>query len=128
MGCGSSQSLLLKKNTISILNEPSCYLWKEYRSTYKNLSQSSTLKTHKLHYKNKTIEFDFTIVGEKPPEGYPLFICLHDGEVAHGAYNTGEYKKMKTYYLKSISNGICLACRGISISQIFIIWKSPLYL
>ena len=45
MGCGSSQSLLLKKNTISILNEPSCYLWKEYRSTYKNLSQSSTLKT-----------------------------------------------------------------------------------
>ena len=91
MGCGSSQSLLLKKNTISILNEPSCYLWKEYWSTYKNLSQSSTLKTHKLHYKNKTIEFDFTIVGEKPPEGYPLFICLHDGEV-HSSFIMSKFR------------------------------------
>ena len=114
MGCGTSQSLIQKKNTISALNDPSCYLWKEYKSTYKNLSQTSSSKTHKLHYNNKTIEFEFTIVGEKPLEGYPLFICLHDGEVSHGAYNTGEYKKMKTYYLKSITNGICLACRGIS--------------
>ena len=85
MGCGSSQSLLLKKNIISILNEPSCYLWKEYRSTYKNLSQSSTLKTHKLHYNNKTIEFDFTIVGRSHQRGthYLSVFMMEKWHMAH---------------------------------------------
>ena len=115
MGCNTSQrKVTLNGANQAIPNNSSCYLWKEYITTYKTLNSSNSFRVNMIKYNNKAIEFDFVKVGEKPQEGYPLYICLHDGEVSHSAFNTSEYKKMKTLYLKSITVGICLACKGLS--------------
>ena len=115
MGCNTSQrKVTLNGANQTIPNNSSCYLWKEYITTYKTLNSANSFRVNMIKYNNKAIEFDFVKVGEKPQEGYPLYICLHDGEVSHSAFNTSEYKKMKTLYLKSITVGICLACKGLS--------------
>lgn len=114
MGCGNFPSAITSNNqNLLISNNPGCYLWTEYKNSFKN-SNIIPSDSHKIKNNNINIEFEYIIIGDKPNEGYPLYICLHDGEVSHTSNNTNEYKKMKTYYLKSITLGICLACRGIS--------------
>ena len=72
-------------------------------------------------YQKKVVEKDgFTMrytlsrKGDKPTQGYPLFIALHGGGGAPAYVNDQQWNHMKRYYLDSIETGIYVAARGIS--------------
>ena len=61
-----------------------------------------------------TMRYSLSRKGEKPKEGYPLFIALHGGGGAPAYVNDQQWNHMKNYYLDSIETGIYVAARGIS--------------
>ena len=116
MGCSNSHNnTTLNTKSPSSQNNSNSYIWLEYISLIQKATHyQHNNEHHQIVYNNKTMEYTFTIKGNKPINGFPLYIALHDGEVSHSAYNTNEYKKMKTLYLPNITNGIYLVIRGIS--------------
>ena len=52
--------------------------------------------------------------GERPADGYPLYIALHGGGGAPAFVNDQQWNHMKQYYLDSIDTGMYVAARGIS--------------
>ncbi len=61
-----------------------------------------------------TKRYAYTKVGEKPADGYPLFIALHGGGGAPTQLNDGQWQHMQSYYLGGITNGIYVATRGVT--------------
>lgn len=120
MGCATSNSL--RTGTISLsINEtnPFWYIWNEYKKMYSDVFAPYLHKenTHLITQNGKSMEYDFLVTGEEPLDGYSLYICLHDGEVGASIFNANEFKKIKTYFSKSISSGISIAIKGINDSS-----------
>lgn len=60
----------------------------------------------------KTGYFSLKIKGERPENGYPLYIGLHGGGGGPKEMNDQQWDQMKSYYLNSIESGIYVAPRG----------------
>ena len=63
---------------------------------------------------DKTMRYTDQRVGEKPAEGYPLYIALHGGGGAPTRVNDSQWLQMQSYYLAGITNGIYVATRGVT--------------
>lgn len=65
------------------------------------------------HYYNGRIGyFSLKIKGERPENGYPVYIGLHGGGGAPKGVNDQQWEQMKSYYFNSIEAGIYVAPRG----------------
>ena len=62
----------------------------------------------------KTMRYSMEIRGERPRDGFPLYIALHGGGGAPAEVNDAQWQQMQTYYLDSVNNGIYVAPRGIT--------------
>ena len=51
--------------------------------------------------------FAHYVKGAAPPEGHPLFICLHGGGGCHPRVNDGQYEQMKSYWRREMQVGPC---------------------
>ena len=58
--------------------------------------------------------YAYTKVGEKPAEGYPLYIALHGGGGTSAGINDIQWQQMQSYYLSGLTNGIYAATRGVT--------------
>jgi dienelactone hydrolase len=59
------------------------------------------------------MKYTLTVKGNKPKEGYPLYIALHGGGSAPQAVNDSQWQQMGYYYLQSVTTGVYVATRGI---------------
>ncbi|MDT8390270.1 MAG: transglutaminase domain-containing protein [Lentisphaeria bacterium] len=67
-----------------------------------------------VSYDGLTMRYAYKIVGERPKDGYALYIALHGGGGAPPRVNDSQWQQMKTYYLNGVTNGIYLAPRGVN--------------
>ena len=106
----------LNTQTISF-DENKNDLWNKY---IKEVQKLSILKAEydqrALKFQNKTMRFSLEKIGSAPKDGYPLYIALHGGGSAPSSVNDSQWEAMKSYYRKSVQNGIYVAPRGISDS------------
>lgn len=78
---------------------------------------SVRLQSHEnrvLEEGERQMKYYFETIGEKPAEGYPLYIALHGGGGTRAEVNDMQWEHMKVFYKNSIDKGIYLAPRGIS--------------
>lgn len=74
-------------------------------------------KEHKdkaVSYNGKTMRYDYKRVGERPADGYPLYIATHGGGGAPTRVNDSQWQHMQRYYLGGVKAGIYLAPRGVT--------------
>jgi len=90
-------------------------LWEKYM---KEISADETRKAEmqqkNIKFNKQNMKFDYVKIGEKPAEGYPLYIALHGGGNAPASLNDSQWNDMKRYYRDSVKCGIYTAVRGIS--------------
>lgn len=67
-----------------------------------------------IAYDGKTMRYATTTIGEKPEEGYPLYIALHGGGGAPARVNDSQWNHMQVYYRDGVERGIYLAPRGVN--------------
>lgn len=61
-----------------------------------------------------SMRYSAKVIGEKPKNGYPLYIALHGGGQSDTPdMNDSQWEIMKSYYFDSVENGIYAAPRGI---------------
>jgi predicted esterase len=90
-------------------------VWEEYRQEQQ--SNETRIQEHQdriIQYNGKVLKYHVVIRGEKPDGGYPLYIALHGGGGEPVDLNNSAWKKMQTYYLESVIQGIYVAPRGIT--------------
>lgn len=106
------EELIASRNEVDRAVLPSVRqaLWDKYRSSFK-CQASQELSSRTLCEKMKMW---YDVTGGKPPEGYPLYICLHGGGGAPTSTNDSQWKDMQKYYLDSVSTGVYVAPRGIT--------------
>lgn len=90
-------------------------IWKKYREEQlKNEIRQQEHHKKAIQFNGKTMKYEYQIKGEKPKNGYPLYIALHGGGSAPSSVNDSQWESMKWYYLNSVKNGIYLAPRGMT--------------
>ena len=62
----------------------------------------------------KTMRYSVAVTGERPEQGYPLYIALHGGGGAPAEVNDAQWTAMQSYYADSITSGVYVAPRGIT--------------
>lgn len=73
-------------------------------------------ESKQVTFGDSTMRYVSTAAGERPPEGFPLYIALHGGGGAPAQVNDGQWKQMQRYYRDSVTLGIYLAPRGVTDS------------
>ena len=66
-----------------------------------------------LTYGDVTMRYAVLTVGEKPENGYPLYIALHGGGGAPKELNDSQWVDMTVYYSLSLTCGVYVAPRGV---------------
>ncbi len=68
-----------------------------------------------MEYEGNTMRFLMNVIGEPDEDGgYPLYITLHGGGEDAPEGNDSQWFMMYDYYQEAVSNGIYVACRGIT--------------
>jgi len=67
---------------------------------------------NRIEFDGFTMKYHVKVIGEKPADGYPVYICMHGG--GSGNANDGQWNAMKKYYAGSVKTGIYIAPRGIA--------------
>ena len=84
-------------------------LWEKYLSSFKAMADEQ-LQTQRVG----EMKIKYFVIGKKPTEGYPLYICLHGGGGTSKGKNDEQWKQMQGYYRDSVSVGVYVAPRGIT--------------
>ena len=90
-------------------------LWEKY--TMRAIEDSLRKEEHDnraLSFGDKVMRFSLDKIGEKPSQGYPVYIALHGGGSAPEWLNDSQWNHMKIYYKNSVTTGIYIAPRGIT--------------
>lgn len=87
-------------------------LWEKYLSSFKQKARDDMHKSEPQSIDEMKIKY--FVIGEKPNEGYPLYICLHGGGGTHSMINDSQWEDMQSYYRDSVSVGVYVAPRGIT--------------
>jgi dienelactone hydrolase len=99
----------------SDLESASAALWEKYRKAV--TSDGARLEeqnSRQIKYGDKTMRFSLSKKGDKPANGYPLYIALHGGGGAPPYVNDSQWEHMKIYYLDSVDTGVYVATRGVT--------------
>jgi len=62
----------------------------------------------------KTMRYSIAVTGERPEQGYPLYIALHGGGGAPAEVNDAQWTAMQSHYADSVTSGVYVAPRGIT--------------
>ena len=87
-------------------------LWEKYLSCFKPIADKE-LKGESQCV-GGVMKIKYFVIGEKPTDGYPLYICLHGGGGTLTEVNDTQWKQMQGYYRDSVSVGVYVAPRGIT--------------
>lgn len=72
------------------------------------------IETGVMRMGNVSMRVSLEIIGEKPKNGYDVFIALHGGGQSDTPFlNDSQWEIMKNYYKGSVKGGIYIAPRGI---------------
>ena len=88
--------------------------WTEY--TEAELSDDQLLKETSefaMNFGDATMRYSVDVVGEKPENGYPLYIAMHGGGEADPELNDDQWEQMKEYYKYELECGVYVAVRGV---------------
>ena len=67
-----------------------------------------------LRFGDAVMRYTLAVVGEKPEDGYPLYIALHGGGAADTPdVNDEQWKQMQGYYKMPLRCGVYVAVRGV---------------
>lgn len=90
-------------------------LWQKYiQEQTQNASRKREYAQSRISFGDKTMHYVATTKGNKPAQGYPLYIALHGGGGAPASLNDSQWRAMQRYYLSCVDNGIYVAPRGIT--------------
>ena len=90
-------------------------IWQKYADEIK--ADEKRCKEHEqkfVSYDGMTMRYAYKIVGDKPKDGYSLYIAMHGGGGTQARVNDSQWLQMQTYYLDGVTNGIYLAPRGVN--------------
>ena len=88
-------------------------LWEKYSAFFKPKAEEQLLKNEPDSHIDE-MKIKYFVIGEQPPNGYPLYICLHGGGGTHPSVNDSQWQDMQQYYRASVSVGVYVAPRGIT--------------
>ena len=86
-------------------------LWTKYKSYFTCNAKENVCSKNSICEKMK---IGYSVIGDKPPQGYPLYICLHGGGGTLPPINDSQWHDMQGYYRDSVSAGVYVAPRGIT--------------
>ena len=90
-------------------------LWEAYRREQRgNTARGEEHARRQIRLGAAVMRYAYDVIGEKPREGYPLFIALHGGGGAPPSVNDAQWRQMTRYYRASVQEGIYTATRGIA--------------
>lgn len=88
-------------------------VWEKYRRDQRlNETRQVEHNEKRIIYRGKTMRYHVVTRGQKPDEGYHLYIALHGGGGVPSENNNKAWERMKSKYLESIEQGIYVAPRG----------------
>ena len=89
--------------------------WVDYVQTQAgNDTMHEEIEAQAMKYGDVTMRFTTEVVGEKPENGYPLYIALHGGgEGDTPDVNDSQWEDMQGYYRNNLDCGVYVACRGV---------------
>lgn len=100
---------------IALFDKQSADLWKKYSAAIRQDSERvEAHESRSIKDGDKTMRFSLTTKGEKPANGYPLYIALHGGGGTAASINDSQWDHMKIYYLDGVSSGKYVATRGVT--------------
>lgn len=115
---GSLSDLLSSPDVFATESEAAAFestLWNTYLSASNQDAQRKAQHDRReLRYGDKVMKFSLDRIGNKPSNGYPVYIALHGGGGAPSSVNDSQWQHMKIYYKDSVKNGIYVAPRGIT--------------
>ncbi len=115
---GSTFDALLRDSNpiaVSDLGGARAALWSKYKDAVSHdKARVQAVESKVLKDGDKSMRFSLMTKGEKPANGYPLYIALHGGGGGPASTNDSQWKQMQTYYFDSIDTGIYVATRGIT--------------
>ena len=104
------ESTELNPNDLKTYRDMVWETWKEDMTENETLLMETSEKTLEfgdvqMHY------FIYAADGDKPENGYPLYIALHGG--GNNQKNDSQWDAMKSYYLENLEVGMYVAPRGV---------------
>lgn len=85
-------------------------VWEQYRSSF-TCTADDELCSKKLCEK---MRIEYTVIGDRPPDGHPLYVCLHGGGGTASCINDSQWEHMQLYYRDSVATGVYVTPRGIT--------------
>lgn len=105
-------SLALLAQDPSVVREAVVAAWlRDGRADEKRIAEQ---KEKAIRIGGKVMRYALFRVGEKPKDGYPLYIALHGGGGAPTRLNDSQWRQMQAYYRASVKSGIYVAPRGMT--------------
>ena len=97
------------------LKEERNRVWQEYADAMK---QDPVLleetKNQAMTFEEATMRYSLEVVGEKPEDGYPVYIALHGGGASDTPdINDQQWEQMQYYYRMALQCGVYVAVRGV---------------
>ncbi len=90
-------------------------VWEKYKKEVReNPARKEEHERKEIRFAEATMRFEYSKIGSRPEEGYPLFIALHGGGGGPARMNDGQWKHMTVYYRDGVKEGIYAATRGVS--------------
>jgi predicted esterase len=97
------------------LDDYEAALWHRYRQ--EQSQDPIRLAEHELRsitQASKTMRYSVEIIGDRPADGYPLYLALHGGGGTSASVNDEQWQQMQSYYRDSITAGAYVVPRGIT--------------
>jgi predicted peptidase len=113
----SSDESIKVEEEITYAAEEKAYaetIWQEYVESVKNdVQRKDEFESMKMPFGDVEMKYEYFVIGEKPQDGYPLYIALHGGGQVAKESNDQQWEQMKSYYRGSVNQGIYAAIRGV---------------
>ena len=97
------------------LEEARADVWEQFREAA--LEDSGVIgetQSQVMTYGDATMRYYTVVKGEKPENGYPLYIAMHGGGSSDTPdVNDSQWEEMKDYYSDALECGVYVAVRGV---------------
>ena len=69
---------------------------------------------HAMQFGEATMRYFIRVIGEKPENGYPMYIAMHGGGSDDTPdFNDSQWEMMQSYYSDALECGVYIATRGV---------------
>ncbi len=96
------------------LTEARAQAWTEYAEAElydgRLLEETAELS---MVFGEATMRYTVQVIGDKPENGYPLYIAMHGGGGGDPDVNDEQWEEMQKYYVNELECGVYIAVRGV---------------